>query len=197
MFSENFRVLVFSPFSFSADIQTRGSLTRLFFDSSKKMKARFSLFRFKSGGLGGWRSSKPGAFCRWRILRPCHERSLFWWWRWIRCWWVCSLHEILERPCLVWGPRPQRFWRDAGFTQVWQLILFCEKLLICLEGKSMTPSSRKRFSLLFIPSTLSSPSWTLEGLFELTHGTLQGPSTRLVRCLRNFRETRTPSGVPH
>ena len=25
---------------------------------------------------------------------------------------------------------------------------------------------------------------------------LQGPSTRLMRCFRNYRDTRTPSGVP-
>ena len=135
----------------------------------------------KSVGLGGWRSSKPGAFCRWRILRPCHERSLFWWWRWIRCWWVCSLREILERPCLVWGPRPQRFWRDAGYTQVWQLILFLWKIIDLPGGQSMTPSSRKRFSLLFIPSTLSSPSWTLEGLFELTR--CPSRALRLASCV--------------
>ena len=24
-----------------------------------------------------------------------------------------------------------------------------------------------------------------------------GPSTRLVRCFQNYRDTRTPSGVPH
>ena len=28
------------------------------------------------------------------------------------------------------------------------------------------------------------------------HGALLGPSTRLVRCFRNYRDTRTPSGVP-
>ena len=29
------------------------------------------------------------------------------------------------------------------------------------------------------------------------YGALQWRSTRLVRCLRNYRESRTPSGVPH
>ena len=28
------------------------------------------------------------------------------------------------------------------------------------------------------------------------HGALLGPSTRLVRCFRNYRDTRTPPGVP-
>ena len=37
--------------------------------------------------------------------------------------------------------------------------------MICLEGK---PSSGKHYSLPFLPATPSSPSRTLEGLFELT-----------------------------
>ena len=40
---------------------------------------------------------------------------------------------------------------------------FCKKSLICLEGKS--PSSGKHYYLPFLPAT---PSWTLEGFFELT-----------------------------
>ena len=34
-------------------------------------------------------------------------------------------------------------------------------------------------------------------IFELTYTAgIQGPSTRLVRCFRNYIDTRTPSGVP-
>ena len=55
----------------------------------------------------------------------------------------------------------------------------------------MTPSSRKRFSLLFIPSTLSSPSWTLEGLFELTRRpsrSLHSPRALLPE-LQRYKDT--------
>ena len=48
------------------------------------------------------------------------------------------------------------------------LFLYCEKSFICLEDKSMTPRRGKHFSLPFLPDTPSSPSRTLEGLFELT-----------------------------
>ena len=46
-------------------------------------------------------------------------------------------------------------------------------------------------NLHFFSSSSLSLSLTHEGLFAL-----QGPSTRLVRCFRNYRETRTLSGVP-
>ena len=45
---------------------------------------------------------------------------------------------------------------------------FCEKSLICQEGKSMTPCRGSHFSRPFLPATPLSPSRTLEGLFELT-----------------------------
>ena len=44
----------------------------------------------------------------------------------------------------------------------------------------------KYFSLPFLPATPSSPSRTLEGLFELTWR----PSQALVRCARNYRDSR-------
>ena len=52
----------------------------------------------------------------------------------------------------------------------------------------MTSHRGQNCSLLFLPATPSSPPWTLEGVFELTRRTLQGPSTRLVRCFWNDRE---------
>ena len=57
-------------------------------------------------------------------------------------------------------------------TRRLQAIKYCggqkgKKSLISLKGKSMSPSG-KYFSLPFLPATPSSPSRTLEGLFELT-----------------------------
>ena len=54
----------------------------------------------------------------------------------------------------------------------------------------MTPSSEKHYFLPFLLATPSSLSRTLEGLFELTR---RPSKTRLVRCFRNYRDTRTPS----
>ena len=84
----------------------------------------------------------------------------------------------------------------ANAYQVWsltQFFPFSEKSLICLEGKSMTPH---RGNTNLFRSSQQLPRLRLgpiEGLFELTR-TLLGPSTRLVRCFRNYRDTRTPSG---
>ena len=60
----------------------------------------------------------------------------------------------------------------VGSVQVWSLShffrVFCEKKsLICLEGKSISPSLEKYFSLPFPLATPLSPL-TFEGLFELT-----------------------------
>ena len=58
------------------------------------------------------------------------------------------------------------------------LFPFCKKSLIC---KSMTPH---RGNTILLRSSQQLPRLPLE------------PSTRLVRCFRNYRDTRTPSGVP-
>ena len=83
---------------------------------------------------------------------------------------------------------------SGGDSQVWPLthfflFPFCKKLLISLE--SMIPCW-KNYSLLFLPPIASTPSWTLEGLLELTRP-LKGP--RLHCCYENYRERRTQSSV--
>ena len=70
---------------------------------------------------------------------------------------------------------------EAGLTTKSHFLFpFCENSLICLEGKSMTP--HRENSILF-RSSQQLPRLHL------------GPSTHLVRCFRNYRDTRTPSGV--
>ena len=74
-------------------------------------------------------------------------------------------------------------WQDGpglATNSILFLFPFCTKSLICLEGKLMTPHWRN--TILF-RSSLQLPRLCL------------GPSTRLVRCFRNYRDTRTPSGV--
>ena len=85
-------------------------------------------------------------------------------------------------------------------VQVWPLTQFflfpfCKNSLICLEGKSMTPH---RGNTIFFRSSQQLPRLRLgpsKG-FLSCHCALLGPSTRLVRCFRNNRDTRTQSGVP-
>ena len=84
--------------------------------------------------------------------------------------------------------------------QVWPLIqifcfFFCEKSLICLESKLITPNWGNTF---LFRSYQQLPCLHLGPLrcFLSWHGALQGPSTHLERCFRNYRDTRTPSGVP-
>ena len=58
----------------------------------------------------------------------------------------------------------------------------------CLEGKSMTPHQGEYCSLPFLPATPSSPSRTLEGLFELTRRPLRAldsPRALLPELQRN------------
>merc|ERR1711923_60177 len=60
---------------------------------------------------------------------------------------------------------------SGGPQQVWQLTQFfplCKKLIDLPGGQINDPSSGKHYSLPFLPATPSSPSRTLEGLFELT-----------------------------
>ena len=80
--------------------------------------------------------------------------------------------------------------------QVWPLthFFFVSKIIDLPGGQINDPSWGKHCSLMFLPATPSSASWTLEGLFELTRCTSRAP-TRIVRCFRNCRDTRTPSGV--
>ena len=77
-------------------------------------------------------------------------------------------------------------------TQI--LFPFGKKSSICLEGKSMTPHWEN--TMLF-PSSQQLHCLHLGPLkgFLSRHGTLQGPSTRLVRCFWNYRDIRTPSQV--
>ena len=85
-------------------------------------------------------------------------------------------------------------------NQVWPLtqyfsVSFLRKLIDLPGGQINDPSSGKQYSLPFLPATPSSPSWTLEGLFELTRCPSRAP-TCLVSCFQNYRDTRTQSGVP-
>ena len=87
---------------------------------------------------------------------------------------------IYERPYMVLPPLME--WVRSGQLLHFYLSFFCIKSLVCLEGKSMTPHWEN--TILF-RSSQQLPRLRL------------GPSTRLVRCFRNYRDTRTPSGVPH
>ena len=88
-------------------------------------------------------------------------------------------------------------WMPSGVAtnSIFFWFLFVKKSLICLEGKSMTP---RRGNTIPFRSSQQLPRLRLRPLkgFLSWHGALQGPSTRLVCCFRNYRETRTPSGVP-
>ena len=67
-------------------------------------------------------------------------------------------------------------------------------ILIYLDGGQINnPSLGLHYFLSILLATPLSPSRTLEGLYELR---LQGPWTHLVRCFRNYRVTRAPSGAP-
>ena len=72
---------------------------------------------------------------------------------------------------------PQTTWSGRQVCRHWLyffLFPFCENSLICLEGKSMPPG---------------------RGNTILFRSSQQLPRLRLVRCFRNYRDTRTPSGV--
>ena len=63
--------------------------------------------------------------------------------------------------------------RALNYLKVWSptqffLLPFCLKIINLPGGQINDPSLGKDFSLPFLPSTPSSPSQTLEGLFELT-----------------------------
>ena len=92
--------------------------------------------------------------------------------------------------------------RTMDNQQVWPLtttffshFFVKKKSLICLEGKSMTPQRGNTFLLHYSQELPRLRLGPLKG-FLSSHSALQGPSTRLVRCFRNYRDTRTPSGVP-
>ena len=75
-------------------------------------------------------------------------------------------------------------------------VSFLKKKIINLpRGQINDPSLRKHFSLPFLPATPCLHLGPLKG-FLSQYGALQGPSTRLMRCVRNYRDTGTPSGVP-
>ena len=64
-------------------------------------------------------------------------------------------------------------YETGGGNQVWTLTQFflcflCVKIIDLPGGQINDPSLGKHYSLPFLPATPSSPSRTLEGLFELT-----------------------------
>ena len=69
--------------------------------------------------------------------------------------------------------------------------------IIDLPGVKIPDPLLGRILCLLIPSvdSLFSVADSLKG-FLSWHDVLQGPSTPLVRCIRNYRDIRTPSGVP-
>ena len=74
-------------------------------------------------------------------------------------------------------------------------LLFVKYHRYCLAGKSLILQRGEYCSFSFFPTTPSSTSRTLEWLFELT----RRPSRALNlprACFRNFRESRTQSGMP-
>ena len=70
----------------------------------------------------------------------------------------------------------------------------CKKSFICLVDKSMTP--RRGNTILFCSSQQLHCLClgALKG-FLSWDATLQGPSSCLVRCLQNYRESRKPTGM--
>ena len=93
------------------------------------------------------------------------------------------------------------FWNALERTlQVWPLtqifsVSFLWKIIDLLGGQINDPSSGN--NILF-RSSQQLPRLRLGPLkgFLSWHSALQGPSTRLVHCFQNYRDTRTPSGVP-
>ena len=71
-------------------------------------------------------------------------------------------------------------------------ILFC--FLFC-GGQINDPSSGITFLFRSSQQLPRLPLGPSKG-FLSWHGALLRPSTRLVRCFRNYRDTRTPSSVP-
>ena len=103
--------------------------------------------------------------CGWRS--SCRDDSCWWQWDSCRqsCWW---------KRLLLW-----RWPLVTVVNQVWPLTQFflfplAKKILICMEGKSMTPNQENT---------------------SLFSSSQQVPPLRLVRCFGNYRVTRTPSGV--
>ena len=87
-----------------------------------------------------------------------------------------------NRVIWYWGAGSQISWVQRG-----------KKLLICLEGKSMTPGRETLFSS--VPS--SNLLFLILKGFMSWHGALQQPSKGLVHCFWTYRKIRTLSGVPH
>ena len=79
---------------------------------------------------------------------------------------------------------------ENRYDQVVHMVSLCNCVLIYFVARFYRLVG-KHYSLQFLPATTSSLSRTLEGLFELTPRPFKGP--RLVHCLRNYRDTRTPS----
>ena len=68
---------------------------------------------------------------------------------------------------------------------------FAKKIIYLLGGQINDPSSEKQYSLLFLPATPSSPSRTLEELFELTRSpsrALDSPRALLPE-LQRYKDT--------
>ena len=95
---------------------------------------------------------------------------------------LCGLYRI------VFGCKKLTELRGAQAVKYWGGQIG-KKSLICLEGKSMTP--HRGNTILFcspqqLPRLRLGP---LKGCLNW-HGALTGPSTRLVRCFRNYRGSR-------
>ena len=73
---------------------------------------------------------------------------------------------------------------------------FKKKPLICLEGKSMTLHLGKTFLFRSFQQLLPLSHGHLKGFFELFLAALNKALNLLVRYFWNYRESRTPSGVP-
>ena len=93
--------------------------------------------------------------------------------------------------CLWW-----LIWLTGLATDsIFFLFPVCKKIIDLPGGKINDPSSGKHYSLPFLAATPSPPSWTLEGLFELTRRpsqALDSPSALLAELQRY----KTPSSVP-
>ena len=101
----------------------------------------------------------------------------------------CAQTEIAYSFCMTW---------QLGH-QIWPLTIFSVSFLwkiIDLRGGKINDPLVGEI-LVLCSSSQQLPRLRLGPLkgFLSWHGALLRPSTRLVRCFRNYRDTRTPSGV--
>ena len=80
--------------------------------------------------------------------------------------WPAAPPESVQTTRCQWEPRPVP---SPGLAiNSFFSVSFLKKIIDLPGGQINDPSSGKHYSLPFLPATPSSPSWTLEGLFELT-----------------------------